>query len=502
MARYLIIPLILIVALAAVLLYVGGAEMISVDLLGKTYETKLQFALLALSVFIGLIIGLWSLLVWLWRMPGRMKSGFGRKRHNHGLDAVEQALLAGASGDGDRALKKAKKARELLSRPALTALISAKAAEVAGDHEDAASHYKTLLDDSHTEAAGLRGLARVAETKGDMNTAIEIAKTAYEPSKGPAWAFDLLFKSQIAVSDWEGALASLDTAQKRKHIDKDQARRSRAALLAAQAAKLEDAGQSERAIEAALRSADMSAGFAPGAALAARLLTKSGDTKKATSILEKAWGRAPHPALALAYNDIYSGEPAKVRAKKLKSLTKNNPAHRESFIFAAEQSLRGGDGVAALQALGGLLREEEPSARLCTLASAAEDKLGNPIDARAWHLRAASAPIEADWSDLDPDGPAFKYEDKDWQRLILSYGESGTLIHPRYEARQRRRSAIALEADILQAAAEPKQQDKKPTPKNLDTPPRPDDPGVSLQGDDKEDLSKRLENLLDGSAKD
>ena len=496
MARYLVIPLILIVALAAVLLYVGGEEMARLDMLGKTYEMTLQKAIIALAVCIGFIIGLWSLALWFVRMPGRVKTGFGRKRESNGLDAVEQALLAGEAGDGDRARKKAKRAHELLGRPALTALISAKAAEACGENEEAEGHYKTLCGAPETEAAGLRGLARLAENKGDFAAGIDIAKTAYEPSKGPAWAYDLLFKSQIAVSDWDGALESLDTAQKRKHIGKDAARRTRAALYAAKAARLEKDGQADAALDAALRGADMSPGFAPGAALAARLLTHNGEAKKAASILEKSWSRAPHPALALSYRDIFRGEPAKVHAKKLKSLTKTNPAHRESFILAAEEALRNGDAVGALQSLGSLLREEEPSARLCALASAAEDKLGNAVDARAWHIRAASAPIEADWSDLDPDGPAFKYEDNDWQRLITSYGETGELIHPRYEAHKRRRAVMSAGS-----AASDTKETKSATTAQTQSPPRPDDPGINLKSDDAEDLSQRLENLLGDDSK-
>jgi HemY protein len=47
--------------------------------------------------------------------------------------------------------------------------------------------------------------------------------------------------------------------------------------------------------------------------------------------------------------------------------------------------------------------------------------------------KAAGAPREADWSDLDPEGPAFLYDDGDWARLVYVYGDSGQLIHPRLE---------------------------------------------------------------------
>ena len=37
------------------------------------------------------------------------------------------------------------------------------------------------------------------------------------------------------------------------------------------------------------------------------------------------------------------------------------------------------------------------------------------------------------WSDLDPEGPAFLYDDADWARLVYVYGDAGQLIHPRME---------------------------------------------------------------------
>ena len=47
--------------------------------------------------------------------------------------------------------------------------------------------------------------------------------------------------------------------------------------------------------------------------------------------------------------------------------------------------------------------------------------------------QAAAAPREADWSDFDPEGPAFLYDDADWARLVYFYGDAGQLIHPRME---------------------------------------------------------------------
>ena len=65
---------------------------------------------------------------------------------------------------------------------------------------------------------------------------------------------------------------------------------------------------------------------------------------------------------------------------------------------------------------------------------------GDENGARTWLAQAAAAPREADWSDLDPEGPAFLYDDSDWARLVYAFGDGGQLIHPRMERGGRRRA--------------------------------------------------------------
>ena len=512
MARRLILPLILLLALIGALLYVGSDKWLQISLLPEAATTSskndfaisAQLAIVAACLGIVSIIVLWSLFLWVWRLPNRVKTGYGRKRESNGLLAVEEALIAGEAGDSDRARRKAQKASELLTRPALTGLVSAKAAEASGATSEAKTHYTALLDDPKTEAAGLRGLARIAKDAGDHRAAIEMGKTAYEPAKGPAWAFEVLFNAQLGDNDWQGALDSLATAEKRKHVDKDKAKRQRAVLLAAIASHAEANGDTAKALESVLESTQASPGFAPGAALAARLLAHDDQTKKAASLIEKAWAKAPHPALSLAYRDIFKSEPAKTMAKKIKHLVKTNPGHRESAILTAEHALSEGDGVAAITALGTLLRGEDPSARLCSLAGTVEDKLGNKTDARAWHLRASNAPLEADWSDLDPDGPSFNYTDHDWRRLVVSYGEAGELIHPRYEARKRRRAVAGDIATEIEVEAATTDEPDEPVVSANETPaeqPSADDPGVGIDETEAKSLGSRLNNLLGNSDK-
>lgn len=70
--------------------------------------------------------------------------------------------------------------------------------------------------------------------------------------------------------------------------------------------------------------------------------------------------------------------------------------------------------------------------------------------------QAAVAPREADWTDLDPEGPAFLYDDQDWARLVYIFGDAGQLIHPRMERGGRdvgAGSVLALPPALRGAAA-------------------------------------------------
>jgi len=498
MTKYAIAFLVFFAALAALLLYIGsGPELVISSATDRAFlnfgEIRLpwQWAIGLLTFAVLTIIALWSFLTWLWHLPTRMKSGMGMRRRNKALDAMEEALIAGAAGDQSRARKKAEKARTLIGSKDLGHMISAQCAELAGDSEAAIEQYTAMLDSERTLITGQRGLAQQLLSSGDLRGAAEQAQRAYNDNKNARWAFDVLFQAQVSDHQWPAARETLELGEKRKHIDKDAARRRRAVLMTAEADRLENAGEKETALELGVKAASESPEFSPAAALSARLLGHAGNTKKAANLLEKAWSKSPHPALSLAYRDLYPDDTPKARAKHIKSLMKSNADHRESIILGVEESLLAGDAVKAWSALAPLVNgENKPSARLCTLAAKAETMLSNPQDARIWMERAASAPAEPDWSDLDPEGDAFDYTDQDWRRLVFSFGEKGELIHPRYERGDARRAAIkavsAVEEKVVDTAADAGEVPVK----------QPDDTGASVVKPDG-DLAERLGKLLD-----
>ena len=313
MTKYVIGVLIFIAALAAVMLYIGNEPEIVIGstaeagfLKFETHRVPWQWAIGFLTFFVVALIGLWSILGWLWRLPRRVKSGVGLRRRNQALEAMEEALIAGAEGDKAKARKKSQKARSLIGSPDLGRMVSAQAAEACGDNEEAITHYKAMLGSERTLATAQRGLAQQLLAQGDLNGAIDHAGKAYEDNKNAAWAFDVLFQAQVSDHQWQAAVQTLELGEKRKHIERDISRRRRAVLQTAEADRLEGAGQAAAARDLAVSAAQESPEFAPAVGLAAKLLKQTGGIKKGAQLIEKAWGKAPHPALALAYRDIFA----------------------------------------------------------------------------------------------------------------------------------------------------------------------------------------------------
>ena len=494
MTKYVVAILVFIVALAGLLFYIGDDARVIITStadvgflnfspIDLTWQAVIVMGMLGV---IG-ILALWTFLGWLRRLPSRLKSGAGLRRRNQALDAMEEALIAGAEGNADRSRKKAEKARSLISSPALGRIVSAQAAEASGDNAEAIVHYEAMLDDVKTQSIGQRGLAQQLFATGDLAGAIDHAGAAYAGNKSARWAFDVLFNAQVADHRWRDAGTTLEMAEARKHIDKDVSRRRRAVLMTAEADRLEEAGDHDGALELAVMAAQDIPQFAPGVALAASLLTRKGDSKKAVSLIEKAWAAAPHPALAVALRDIVEDEPEKTRKKRMDALEKSNPNHRETTILKAEEALLRGDGVTAWSVLSPIMQIGAPTARLCLLASEAETMLQNPADASVWTECAATAAAEPDWSDLDPEGTAFDYTDQDWRRLVFSFGEKGELIHPRFESGAATRAV---------ARGKAKTEEPNPEPETLTPPRQPDDPGPD-SGNAEDDLAKRLDSLLE-----
>lgn len=433
------VALLLIVAVVAALAswQVISTDQGSVEInwFGTEITTSALFGLLLLVLIIAVALPILRLVMFLMDAPGRLGKVSQRARVRRGQEALALGLIAAEAGEFEEARRQADKAEDLIDEPRLALLLQARSAEVSGDTAGAERAYAGMLQNEDTEVLGRKGLMAAALKRGDRTAARTHAEAALKASKTAVWPFQYAFDLAVQQADWENAIETLDAGDKRKIVEDRIAKRRRAVLMTAQAAKLERERRADKAAEMAQKAFRMAPAFAPAGAMAARLLVGEAKPERAAAILEEAWENGPHPALAHAYRDLVPGETREARADRLRAFAEKRRDHRESKIVLAELAMERGDWGAAQAALEDAYREN-PSSRICILFAQVARGRGDENGARTWLAQAAAAPREADWSDLDPEGPAFLYDDSDWARMVYVFGDGGQLVHPRMERGQ------------------------------------------------------------------
>jgi HemY protein len=472
----------LLVISVLALALMGGFVFIAIQPGEFIYKSEVKVIsvepVIAAGILLGITLGLmaiWGMIGWMFALPAKLRRTQMENARKRGLESLGLALAAFDSGEVSEARRQAQKAVGYIPDAASAKLIAAKAAVAAGDGAAGERLYGELTDIAGFSVAARRGLAELAVGRGNSSSAISHAEAALQSSKKSPWPAEFLFQRRVLTADWEGALIALDDGEKRGLVGAKTAARRRAVVLSAGAHHAERMMEKATALDMAQRAVKIAPGFAPAAVMAARLQSIIGKAWQAAGTLEAAWEANPHPALALAYKDLKANEDPTARGRWLDGLIRLNPAHRESRILTVEQALTNGDAVGAIAALDPLLAER-PTSRILALRAAAAKVAGDEQGAKDWLGKGANAPREADWSDLDPDGSAFSYEDADWARLIESYGERGILVHPRLERSDAER-LVAPELASLTTSAVPSTSGENVTASSA---PSADDPGLAV----------------------
>ncbi|HEX3700095.1 MAG TPA: heme biosynthesis HemY N-terminal domain-containing protein, partial [Phenylobacterium sp.] len=316
------IVVLLVAAVAvAILALTGDAGRASLTWLG--WRADMTAAVAVLLVFLGSLAGAvgWRTLLWILAAPERAARARAENRRRQADEALSRGFLAAAAGDGAEARRLALKAAELACEtPALVQVLTAQAAQAAGDPAAAEAAYQAMLATPEMRLAGLKGLMDLAQARGDQPAALAYAEQAYGQTRAARWAWRALLDARLEAGDWPAALDLVKGALDRKIVTPILAERIRAALLSAQAAQLEDAPgpkARDQALDDALEAARLQPAFAPAVVLAARLLARDGKPGRAEALIAQAWKAAPHPALALAYRDLRTDETPPRRAERL-----------------------------------------------------------------------------------------------------------------------------------------------------------------------------------------
>jgi HemY protein len=387
---------------AGFLMETSGGVRITVA--GTEYTLGPLQSVMALAV---LVIGVWvflkllSLLIATLRFLNGDETAlsryFDKGRERKGYQALADGLMALASGEGRLAMAKATRAERYLQKPELTDLLTAQAAELAGDTRKASETYKRLVSNQSTRFVGVRGIMKQKLSEGDTETARKLAEKALELKPKHEEVQDTLLKLQAQAQDWAGARSTLSTKLKTGTLPRDVYKRRDAVLALSGARDLLADGASVETQEQAIEANRLSPDLVPAAALAARAYIAKGKTRNAVRVLKKAWEVQPHPELAHAFAEITPDETPEQRVKRFATLTKIHPDNVETRLLLAELNIVAEDFPEARRALGSLV-QDAPDARALTLMAAIERGEGSS-DAvvQGWLAKALSAPRGPQW---------------------------------------------------------------------------------------------------------
>lgn len=362
---------------------------------GYEIETSVFRAVVMFAALIGLLLFLWSLLSQIWSSPAAVSHFLRRRRQRRGLDALSSGMIAIGAGDRSMATRYALQARKSLPNEPLTHLLRAQAAQLSGDKATARRIFEAMLATSDTEQLGLRGLFLEAGRENEAEAQRQFAERALKLNPKLAWPVEALFELQCKSGDWAGALQTLALAKRHGHIERPDADRRRAVLLAAQAQVLEE-DDPERALTLALEAHGLAPSLIPAAAIAGRLLAARGNTPRAAKILQRTWAKSPHPELATAYAYARIGDSPRDRLDRVKQLFALNPHSIESSIAVALAAIEARDYEEARRILHPFT-EQGFTRRIAALLARIEAEDGDKGRAREWLARAVTAPRDAAW---------------------------------------------------------------------------------------------------------
>ena len=232
----------------------------------------------------------------------RCSKAGARAGDERGYRELTQGLAAVAAGDGAEAQKHARKAEQLLAEPPLTLLLSAQAAQLAGDRDGANRAFNAMLEDEQMAFLGLRGLIGQALREGDQAKALAYAERAFKLRPQTPWVVHSLFDMQAQTGQWKAAQETLDTGLRRKVVTADKGRTLKALLLVERSRAAERDGNAADALALAREAFGLAPERIAVTQRFAELQIKARRRPSARmKTLERGWALAPHPDLAALY---------------------------------------------------------------------------------------------------------------------------------------------------------------------------------------------------------
>ena len=365
------------------------------------YRIETSAAILVASVaLIALVVALiYRAVLFFRRAPGAFRVAWRARRRNRGLQALTRGMVAVAAGDPQEARRQARRAENLLQDPPLTLLLSAQAAQLAGDDGAAERFFRAMTNNLETEFLGLRGLLNQALRRGDRDEALILVRRAYRLKPDSDWVSAGLFDLQTRSGRWADARLTSREAVRHRHLSAPDGQRREAVLACQLALEAEQVGDMATAFRHAKAALDMDDALMPAATVQARVLLAEGKHRKAARTIEKIWPKAPHGDLVPLYIRARKADHALACVKLVERLAGLNRDHPESRIARAAAALDAHLwGEARRHLERSLADNPTPGSRLCRLMARLEEAEHNDLaKARDWLVRAATADPDPSW---------------------------------------------------------------------------------------------------------
>ncbi len=456
---------------------------VAITWMGYRIETSVTVAALALVALVAVLMLLWTIVRGILRSPEQVSLFFRHRRAVKGYLAITRGLIAVGAGDLRIARKAADDAARLSPGDPLALLLTAQAAQMAGDRNGAERAFRAMTERDDTKLLGLRGLYIEAQRRDDPRAARLAAEEAGRASPAPAWAGQAVLDYRCAAADWAGALDALDAMK--AALEKAVYRRQRAVLLTARAQALEEIDR-DTARVAVLEAVKLAPDLVPAAALSGRRLAEAGEARRARKILEKAWSINPHPDIAEAYANLRLGDSARERLARMQKLAGMVPGQLEGSLAVARAALDAREFAAARAALAPYL--SAPTRRVATLmAEIEESEHGDEGRVREWMARAMRASGDPAWTADGtvserwmPVSPSGRLDGFVWKVPLAEIGVARPVIEmappPKAQPAPALETAAAPPRKSAKAAAKPATKAKAVEPV-IPLVHAPDDPG-------------------------
>ena len=432
-------------------------------------------ALLIGAVALAAII-LWAVLRFILGLPSVVSFMARQRRREKGYAALSRGLVAVGSGDARSAVKASGQASRHLKDDPLALMLRAQAAHLAGDGLGAQAAFETLAQRDDTRVLGLRGLHAEATRRGDEEAARHFAAAAHRNAPLP-WSAEAVLGHRAAEGAWDKALLTVETSLAAKLIDRKTGERQIAVLETAIAQDKETMAP-DLALTMARSALKRAPDLAPAVVIAARLLTRRGDIRKATKLIERAWPQCQHPDIAQAYLDVRPGDSTSdrlARATTLMGIASFEPVSR---LTVARAALACKDFATARNAMAPLVGEgTRPTVRMCMLMAEIEEAEHGDLGLwREWLARASRAGLDPAWvsdgivyEDWAPTSPTTgKLDTFRWQVPAERLGPAmDAMPAPKREALP----PAALETMLLPSVPEPAAPPSISVPSAVDTAP-------------------------------